>query len=147
MLAVEVGAVAAFEAFGEAAGFPVGGFVAGALEAFDVGEGFGQEGAVAVFLLPMLRQVAQGQTHGAGGEVGHAGFGKHEEAAVLDDESEPFGALVGRPSLSIRRGRWVSWRPAPRREWRPSVPGDARSGRGCARPDGPRRDSVRHQAG
>ncbi len=39
VLAVEVGAVGGFEAFGQAAGLSVGGFVAGAFEAFDVGEG------------------------------------------------------------------------------------------------------------
>ena len=41
VLAVEVGAVGGFEAFGEAAGFPVGGFVTGAFEVFCLG--FSQE--------------------------------------------------------------------------------------------------------
>jgi hypothetical protein len=51
-----------------------------------------------VFFLPLFRQTAQGEAHGAGGKVWHAGFGEHEEAAVLDDETESLGALLLGPA-------------------------------------------------
>jgi len=73
---------------------PVGGFVTGALEAFDVGEGLGEQGKIAVFFLPLAGQISQGDAHGAGGEVGHARLGEHEEAVVLDDEAVAFGSLA-----------------------------------------------------
>ena len=49
-------------------------------------------------LLPMLRQVAHPQGQGARGEVGHAGGGQHQKAAVLHHQPQALGALAMGPA-------------------------------------------------
>ena len=69
---IEVGAVA-FEAFGEVEWSPVGDFVEGALVDGGVVETFGEQGAVAVPVVPCVGKLAQGEAEALAGEIGGGG--------------------------------------------------------------------------
>ena len=55
-------------------------------------------GGVTVGGLPGGGQGLHGQGQGAGGQIGQAGGGEDQEAAVLDDQPQPGGALGVRPA-------------------------------------------------
>jgi len=88
---VEVAFVAPVS-FAEAQGSPVAGFVDGAFVVLWVAEAFGKQRAVSIFLLEVLGEVAQGEAHAAGGEVGLALGVEDEEAAKLGHQGETVGA-------------------------------------------------------
>lgn len=88
---VKVAFVAA-ESFAEAQGSPVAGFVDGAFVVLGIAETFRKKGAVSVFLLAVLWEVAQGEAHAAGGEVELALRIEDEEAAQLGDQRKTAGA-------------------------------------------------------
>jgi len=97
---IEVGAVAG-EAFGEAKRGPVGDFVKGALVEGGVMETFCEQGAVAVFFLPGIGELPQGETEALAGEIGAAGGTGNDETTkrrCLDDELEAVGANDGIPT-------------------------------------------------
>ena len=94
---IEVAAVA-FEAFGEAEGLPVGGFVEGAGVFFGVVETLGQKRLKAVPGFEFAAESAQGERQALAGEIGAAGALDDIEAAELDDELEPVGTGHGVPA-------------------------------------------------
>ena len=84
---VEVATVA-LEAFGEAEGGPVGGFVKGAGVVGGVVEAFGEEGAVLVLFFPFVLEGAQAEAEALAGEIGLA--------LVFDDESQSIQRSLSR---------------------------------------------------
>jgi hypothetical protein len=71
-----------------------------------------QQRPVAVGRLPRGGQGVDGQGQRAGGEVGHAGVGEHQEAAVLHDEADAFGPLAVGPAVGlVAVGEFQSGRP------------------------------------
>ncbi len=103
---VEVAAVT-LEAFGEAEGRPVGGFVKGARMVGGVVEAFGEERTVLVLFFPFVLEGAQAEAEALAGEVGVALVFDDEEAAKLDDELEPIGAgdvVPVDPAVSFAQG-------------------------------------------
>ena len=94
---IEVAAVA-FEAFGEAEGEPVGGFVEGAGVLFGVVKAFCEKGLEAVAGFEFDAEGAQGEGEALAGEIGAAGAVDDVEAAELDDEFEAVGAGDGVPA-------------------------------------------------
>ncbi len=72
---------------------PVGGAVAGAVEARGLAEGLEQDGADAVALVPVAGELALEAGEQMGGQGGEADPGQDEVAGVIDDEGQV--ALAG----------------------------------------------------
>ena len=89
---------------------PVCGPVAGSLESLSFHEGFEQNRAVAVALLPVLAQPSDCRPKDAGGEVVGSNPGEDQETCVVDDPVEAEQALVLGPADEL-----VAWRHGPRR--------------------------------
>lgn len=94
---VEV-ALMALEAFAEPEWLPSGCFVAGAGVRFGIGETFGEEGAVAVEILPLVLKDAESGSETLAGEIGAARAFKDEKAPVADNEFETTAASHGVPT-------------------------------------------------
>src|ERR1035441_9532610 len=77
---------------------PVRGPVAGAVEPGCLGEGPGEDGGVAVGVLPVGGQPAGDPAQDRGGEVRDADVGQDEEAGVVGDEGQPGFAGGGVPA-------------------------------------------------
>ena len=77
---------------------PVGGGQRSALVQAFLDKGFHEQGAVAVALLAVVRQAAQGEREGLGGEVPAGGAGADQEAAQPDHAVQLAAALVGVPA-------------------------------------------------
>ena len=65
---------------------PVGGLVTGAAVALSLDEGLKKDGAIAVALLPVVRELSGEEGEDFGGEALGLDPGEHEEAGVVDDE-------------------------------------------------------------
>src|ERR1017187_2773616 len=77
---------------------PVRGPVAGAVEPVCLDEGLGEDGGVAVGVLPVGGQPAGDPAQDRGGEVRDADVGQDEEAGVAGDEVQPGFAGGGVPA-------------------------------------------------
>lgn len=78
--------------FGKAERGPVGDFVKGALVVLGVVEAFSKQGLVAVALVPLVREGAQGKSEALAGEIGRVTITEDEaKASKLDDEFEAIG--------------------------------------------------------
>jgi len=111
VLAVVIDAVA-LEAFGQAAGNPVGDLVAGAFVLFDVGEGLGQQRLIAVGLLPVFGQGLRAKASDLEARLGMRVWPKTRKRR-LSTTRLIAGLFVGGSSRSIPPGRPASKRPAP----------------------------------
>ena len=77
---------------------PVGGPVAGALEAVALDEGFEEDGSEGEALSPVVLDAAGGQGEELGGEAFGFDPGEDEEAGVVDNEGEARLPLIVRPA-------------------------------------------------
>ena len=84
---------------------PVGGAVAGALEARSLAEGFQQDGADAVALVPVVRELSLEAGEQMGGQGGEADPGQDEIAGVIDNQGQVALAGGGIPAdETVARG-------------------------------------------
>ena len=83
---------------GLADAYPVGGPVAGAVEAVFLNEGFEENGAVLVALFPIVRETFGDRGKDAGGEVLGMDPGEDEKAGVVDNQMEVLCALLRVPA-------------------------------------------------
>ena len=84
---------------------PVGGAIAGALEARSFAERFEQDGADLVALLPVARELSLEAGEQMGGQAGQANPGQDEIAGVIDDQRQVALAGGGIPAdETVARG-------------------------------------------
>ena len=85
-------------ALGLADGEPVGGAIAGAGETLRIDEGLDEDGLVAILLVPVGGQLADGQGQGVRGQMLDADPGQEQEARLRDDPMQLVSVLVGFPA-------------------------------------------------
>ena len=92
---------------------PVGGLVAGAAMTGSLHEGLEQDGAKAVTLVPVVRQLARDEGEDFRGQALRLDPRQHEEARVVDDERQVALSLRLRKSSLRLRTRWSAVRIRP----------------------------------